>query len=380
MTPWAIVAGDFTPLGGMDRANHALASYLACQRVVHLVAHRVWPDLLSNANVRIHMVRRPFGRHALGRPLLAQTGARVLRDVLSRGGRAVANGSNSLSSDLNWVHFVHAAHEKSVRTQGRYPLISGGLRWLAARREVERERRRLGASRLIVCNSQMTANDLVEHVGVDPRRVSVVFLSCDLLEFKPLDAGRTREARHALGLDGRPAVAFIGESLSRRKGFDVLYRAWQMLVRGGGWDPVLLVVGAARRPRLDRRVKLDGMGQHIRILGHRRDVSSIMSAADLVVLPSRYEPYGLAAHEAICVGTPAVVSRRSGIAERFPPDLADLILEDPDDAVELADRLRSWRLTADSWRARVRPLAEVLRAWTWDDMSRQIVNLAGEIV
>ena len=49
MSRWLLIAGDFTPLGGMDRANHALASSLAAAagREVHLVAHRVWPDLAA---------------------------------------------------------------------------------------------------------------------------------------------------------------------------------------------------------------------------------------------------------------------------------------------------------------------------------------------
>src|SRR6185436_10691385 len=47
MTPWLLASGDFVPLGGMDTANHALASYLARRSngPVHLVAHRVSPDL-----------------------------------------------------------------------------------------------------------------------------------------------------------------------------------------------------------------------------------------------------------------------------------------------------------------------------------------------
>jgi hypothetical protein len=42
MTRWVLASGDFAPLGGMDRANHALARHLAgAGREVHLVAHRV---------------------------------------------------------------------------------------------------------------------------------------------------------------------------------------------------------------------------------------------------------------------------------------------------------------------------------------------------
>ena len=57
MRPWLLVAGDFTPFGGMDAANHALARYLGARRDVHLVAHRVAPDVASLPGVRVHRVR-----------------------------------------------------------------------------------------------------------------------------------------------------------------------------------------------------------------------------------------------------------------------------------------------------------------------------------
>ena len=88
MSDWLLIAGDFTPLGGMDRANHAFAMHLARERTgcVHLVAHRVWPDLAAQPSVRFHPVRRPLGSHLLGAPLLASAGerqARRLRPIMS---------------------------------------------------------------------------------------------------------------------------------------------------------------------------------------------------------------------------------------------------------------------------------------------------------
>ena len=73
MRPWLLVAGDFTPLGGMDVANLALARHLARRgEELHVVAHRVWADLLDLPGVNVHRVWRPFGRHLLGGPLLAR--------------------------------------------------------------------------------------------------------------------------------------------------------------------------------------------------------------------------------------------------------------------------------------------------------------------
>ena len=108
---WLIVSGDFTPWGGMDRANHALASYLAGREgaEVHLVSHRVADDLATLPNVRVHGVRRPWGKHLLGAPLLAREGRRQALRLASRGARVVVNGGNCRWDDVNWVHYVHAA-------------------------------------------------------------------------------------------------------------------------------------------------------------------------------------------------------------------------------------------------------------------------------
>ena len=115
MNRWLLIAGDFTPLGGMDRANYALASSLAAApgADVHLVAHRVWPDLERERAVHVHRVRRPFGSHLLGAPLLAAEGERRARAFT--GGSVVANGGNADAGDVTWVHYLHAAHTPTSR-------------------------------------------------------------------------------------------------------------------------------------------------------------------------------------------------------------------------------------------------------------------------
>src|SRR5579862_1398480 len=57
--PWLVVAGDFTPLGAMDIANHALARHLAARGDVHVVAHRVWTDLAALPTLTVNPVWRP---------------------------------------------------------------------------------------------------------------------------------------------------------------------------------------------------------------------------------------------------------------------------------------------------------------------------------
>src|SRR5439155_4864098 len=111
--PWLIVAGDFRPSGGMDKANYQLAWHLAerARVPVHLVAHGVAEPLASHPLVRVHPVRRPFGRHILGMPLLEKAGRR-LAGVLTKADsrtRVIVNGGNCRWPGINWVHMVHQA-------------------------------------------------------------------------------------------------------------------------------------------------------------------------------------------------------------------------------------------------------------------------------
>jgi glycosyltransferase involved in cell wall biosynthesis len=375
MTEWLLASGDFVPAGGMDTANHALASYLARRdgANVHLVAHRVAPDLSGHASVRVHRVPRPFGMHTLGEPLLTHLGHRHARAVRRRGGHVVANGGNVNAGDVCWVHYVHAAYEPSAAGALNSAIVSARHRHYVAA-----ERRALTGARLIICNSTRTMTDVVHGVGVHPSRLRRVYYGIDSARFHPSrDSAR---AKTALGVDARiPVVLFVGALGDRRKGFDTLFAAWCELCRTAEWDALLLVAGSgaelpAWRARTARHAAI---ANRIRFLGYRDDVPALLTAADLLVHPAKYEAYGLAVHEALCCGIPALVSSTAGIAERYPDDLRPLLIDDVDSASELTARLRAWRDGKDGFHARAEKFSAVLSARTWDDMSRDIVDLIG---
>jgi glycosyltransferase involved in cell wall biosynthesis len=375
MTEWLLASGDFVAAGGMDTANHALASYLARRDGVdvHLVAHRVAPDLSRASSVRVHRVPRPFGMHTLGEPLLTHLGGRRAKAVRSRGGHVVANGGNVNAGDVCWVHYVHAAHEPSAAGPLYSAIVSARHRHYVAA-----ERRALIGARLIICNSTRTMTDVVHGVGVHPNRVRRVYYGIDPARFHPRrDSAR---AKHALGVDVRtPVVVFVGALGDRRKGFDTLFAAWCELCRTPDWDALLLVAGSgAELPAWrDRVARTPAVANRISFLGYRNDVPGLLAAADVLVHPAKYEAYGLAVHEALCCGVPALVSSAAGIAERYPDELRPLLIDDVDSASELAARLRAWRDGKDAFHGRAGVFGAALSARTWDDMSRDIVELAG---
>jgi glycosyltransferase involved in cell wall biosynthesis len=373
MRSWLLVSGDFTPLGGMDRANHALAGYLARrpETRVHLVTHRAWPDLEARSAIQVHRVARPAGSHLAGAPVLAASARRWTHRLRSERPVVVANGGNADLGDVTWVHYVHAAYR---------PTTAGSpLRWFRARAThryfSSKERVALPRARLVICNSRRTARDVVERLGVASERVRTVYYGADALQLSPVSAAERAQALAALGWTGaRRTALFIGALGDRRKGFDRLFDAWSRLLADPAWDVDLVAAGegselAAWRRRAER---CDG---RVRLLGFRTDVPQLLAASDLLVHPARYEAYGLGVHEAICRGIPAMVAADAGVAERYPPDLHELLLQDVEDADELCARLRRWRAELDAIAARVRPFADRLRARSWDDMAAEIVGL-----
>ncbi len=105
----------------------------------------------------------------------------------------------------------------------------------------------------------------------------------------------------------------------------------------------------------------------------------MLAASDLLISPVHYEGYGLNVHEAISYGVPAMVSAGAGIAERFPPELRELLIPEPDDAADLVARLLRWRAGMNYWKEATAPFARALRRRSWDDMAAQIAELVESI-
>jgi glycosyltransferase involved in cell wall biosynthesis len=372
MTRWLLATGDFTTFGGMDRANYALASYLARRGdAVRLIAHRVDPELAATAGVEPRVIARPFGAHLAGAPLLARAAARAAR-ALGPTDRALMNGGNGAIGTPTWIHYLHAAYvrESGASARARLSSIASRGYYLA------RERRAIEAAPIVICNSERTASDVETFYDIPRSRLRVVYYGCDMDVFGPVGADERHAARASMQiLDGRLVAVFVGALGDRRKGFDVLFDAWQTLSRDSAWDVDLLAAGAgAEVAAWTARATAAGIDRSVRLLGFRRDIRQVLAAADVLVHPARYEAYGLGVHEALCRGIPPIVTAAAGVTERFPKPLSSLIVPSPPKAESLVSALRAWRAHAGEWRTRTERAAAILRERTWDTMAAEIAD------
>jgi glycosyltransferase involved in cell wall biosynthesis len=352
----------------MDAANHALAAFLArrADTEVHLVGHSISADLATAPRVRVHHVPRPFGSHRLGQPFLRSAAGRLQQRL--HPARALANGGNADLGDVNWVHYVHAAYQpRSTRRR----VMSAVTR----RHNLRHETASLDRARLVICNSHRTADDIARFSGIDPGRLRVIYYGIDPIRFTPIGADERAHARQRLSLAERRRIAlFVGALGDRRKNFDTLFDAWRTLCRSTDWDVDLLVAGAGAELSTWKARAASQLPGRIEFLGYQADVALLLAAGDVLIHPARYEPYGLAVHEALSRGIPAFVSESAGVAERYTDDLRSLLLTEPESAEALCTALRRWRSDMPLFTRRTSACAESLRTRTWDDMAGDIVS------
>jgi glycosyltransferase involved in cell wall biosynthesis len=184
------------------------------------------------------------------------------------------------------------------------------------------------------------------------------------------------EARHRLGaIRDEAVVAFVGGlGHDERKGFDTLLAAWMRLDADDSWRARLLVAGNGRRLG-DYARRAAGCRNPVRFLGHTSDVAGVLAASDLLIAPSRYEPYGLNVQEALARGIPAITSRCSGVASIYPPPLQPLLVSDPDDVDALVETVNRWRAARGGFGAAAAAASDAVRRYSWSHMAEAFVDV-----
>ncbi|MGO9604267.1 MAG: glycosyltransferase family 4 protein [Candidatus Binataceae bacterium] len=377
MKPFLLVTGDFVKTGGMDHCNYSLAKHLADRGTeTHLVAHRIDRDLAEHPNVRFHRVPKPLNSYFLGGPLISRRGRAEAARVANSGGRVVVNGGNCMWPDVNWVHHLHTRYKPT--------LASGVLRRLKAeiefRAAVVSERKALSQARLLIATSESIKRELMAAYGVPERLIHIVGLGIDAAKFRMPALEERASARASLALNAkRGAVVFVGAVGDRRKGFDTLYAAWTVLCKDPDWDADLIVIGAGSELAAWKgRAVAAGLSDRIRFLGFNpapNFVAEVLRGCDVMVSPTRYEGYGLAIQEAVCMALPVIVSAIAPVTERFEGHLAELALPDPESVEDLVDRLRLWHSQRARFQAEAATLSCRLRQWSWEHMAARIAEI-----
>jgi glycogen(starch) synthase len=215
-------------------------------------------------------------------------------------------------------------------------------------------------ARVVTACSRFALDDAANRFGLDRTGAHVIFNGVDLEE---------PGCRTEVPFD---RFVFALGRVVRRKGFDLLIDAWERVAeRHDG--PGLVIAGTGSDvPHLRSLVSERGLDRRVYFPGglSASEVAGTMKAADVFVMPSRIEAFGIVVLEAWRARTPAIVTSNGGTSE-FVDDGITGIVVDPNNAVALADALESLLLDG-ALRGRIAAAAaKALPAFGWCEIRRQ---------
>lgn len=335
-----------TSTGGVGRHVLALAAGLAARDIAVTVSGPAATEELfgfRRAGAQFRAMEIASG----ARPLVDTRAAAGLRQVLRRPGRPDLVHAHGLRAGLitalvrqDGLPLVLTLHNTATGTSGLRRLPGGLLERVAVR----------SADVVLAASADLARRAR----GLGARDVRLAPVVAPALP----PAGRpAAEVRAELGCTDRPLLLAIGR-LHPQKGFDVLIAAMASLA--GRRPPPLAVLAGDGPAGSALRAQAAAACAPVQFLGRRSDIADLLDAADLVLLPSRWEARALVAQEALRAGRPLITTSVGGLPELVgdgavlvaPEDPAALaaavtaLLDDPAAAAALAFR---GRRRAASW-------------------------------
>jgi glycosyltransferase involved in cell wall biosynthesis len=377
----ALVYAHFHFTGSLPREQVQLARYLV--RAGHEVHAYVFPaasDPDLAPGVHFHAVPASQASNSrLGVALHAATFAKNATKMIERDRMAydVVHGRGMSTWEQDIVHLTGVVSGELRRdrlsrdSDGFTRRVKDGVLPVAApivlvRKFIERRILKDRVPLEIHTSSRLVRDDLLASYDVDPARIRVVTLGVDLAEFRP-PADRMA-ARRQVGLsEAATVILFCGHSF-KRKGLD---RA--VLALGKMRTPALLVIVGKDDPApylaLAKRL---GVAERLHFIGPRIDTWRYFQAADIFVLPTRVDMWGMTIAEAMATAIPPVTTTGAGAADVIANEENGFVLPEPLDVDLLAATLD--RISADpALRHRVGRAAEQrARGLTWDEHGRQV--------
>ena len=236
----------------------------------------------------------------------------------------------------------------------------------------------------IVASNPVERAGLVWHLGADPARIAVIPCGVDVELFHPRPAA---PARARLGLDAERVLLFVGR-LTPIKGLETLLRALAVL-RSDGLATTrlkLLVVGGTKGDPGDsahlRRLAEDlGVAPWVDFRGPQPQdaLPDYYAAADLCLMPSRYESFGMVALEAMACGVPVIASRAGGLTVTVQDGGTGRLVAEGDVAA-LAQAVKGLLADDAGRRALGVRAQEWARRFAWPVVGRSVAELYAELL
>lgn len=304
----ALVRASYNPFGGAERTIQSVADALMAIGNVPTIVTRHWPEK-TGQRIAHHVVNPRFFTKA-GRE---RSFARAVGDVIAARRFDLVQSYERIPG-AHIYHAVDGVHAEWLQRRQRAQSTLGrlGVALNPHHRAVLELERGMYASpnlKAVICISHMVKDDIVRRFGTDAAKCEVIHLDIDHEKFHPRVRTEFRESTRAkLGIPGSAPVAVFAGSGFVRKGVTAFLQtvARQPRMRG-------IVVGHDKAiAKFKAQAMNIGVANRVHFTGGVADVRPYYGAADVFLMPTLYEPFGLVYGEALACGLPAIVSRDAG--------------------------------------------------------------------
>jgi UDP-glucose:(heptosyl)LPS alpha-1,3-glucosyltransferase len=203
----------------------------------------------------------------------------------------------------------------------------------------------------------------------------VVYNGVNLIDFN-FDQEKRQEMRGKLGLkDDEVALLFSGYEFGR-KGLGYILKSLPKISDGAK----LLVVGNDDPLPYEKLASKLGVRDKVVFAGFVPDIAACYAASDIFVFPTIYEPFGLVITEALSTGLPVVTSKLAGAAEIMDDGRDGLLLNDPTDQSEIAEKINFLIDNEDIRRAIGDNGRKTAKKYSWNVAAQKTMDVYEEVM
>lgn len=230
-------------------------------------------------------------------------------------------------------------------------------------------------ARYIIANSNMVKDQIGHYYRVSDEKIQVIYNSVDTTRFNPAIRDRFRASirtQHGIGAD-KLLILFVGNEY-KQKGLPILLRA---VAKFGHKKVRLMVAGIDSNKHYRRWVQQIGMAEATIFLGYQKKLEGLYGTADLLVLPTQYDPFANVCLEAMACGTPVITTKMNGASEIIEHGRDGFVL-DSGTVDEVAARIKDFMAVTDKSAMRQRASA-IANAFTMERHMDRILELYARV-
>ncbi len=366
-----IIAGSFNKYGGISRYAVELAERFVENHEVHLLVTDYDYEIPELFIHKKPIIRRPFwlkiGSNAYyNRKYSRKIKSKYDIDII------YSQGAESPECDVLRTPSCHKEWVKQYnRGKGR-PFSINPLDHVVL--PIEKHVLERGCKK-IVANSNRVRNEILSNYNVSEEKVLTIYNGINLDMFK-MDPKMREKSRELLCINESDSVLMFAGHEFGRKGLQYIISSLPSLKE----NVKLLVVGKDGPNYFRNMASKLNVDNRIIFTGLSRNIEEYYAASDVFVFPTLYEPFGFVILEAMSAGLPVITSKLAGASELITDGHDGILLEDPTDSSEIADKISLLLGSPRMMMQMGRNGRRTAEKHSWDEVAKKMLGVYEEVL